>query len=46
MKKPVPKKKPATEEVDKLRKRDAMALAELIYDIYTEKKAKEQKDKL
>ncbi len=37
-----PKQKPHEEEsIEKLRKRDAMALAQLIYDIYQEKKRKE-----
>lgn len=38
-------KKLKSEEVDKLRKRDAYALAILIYDIYQDHKRKEKKTK-
>lgn len=42
-----PKQKPHEEEsIEKLRKRDAMALAQLIYDIYQDKKRKEKNDEL
>ncbi|HMS50633.1 MAG TPA: hypothetical protein PKA02_04355 [Candidatus Saccharibacteria bacterium] len=39
-----PKQKSHKLTREKLIKRDAMALAELIYDIYQEKKIKEKKD--
>ena len=39
-----PKQKPQELTREELMKRDAMALAELIYDIYQEKKQKERKD--
>lgn len=38
------KSEPTTEELETPRERDAMALAQLIYDIYIEKKASESKD--
>jgi len=37
-KKPTSKKELTTEQLEELRKQDAMALAQLIYDIYKEKK--------
>ena len=37
------KKKLATDQIEELRKRDAMALAQLIYDIYAEKKLADRK---
>ena len=42
----VPKSKPKSKKLtrEELIKRDAMALAQLIYDIYREKKLKEKKD--
>lgn len=36
--------KPHEPTVEELRERDALALAQLIYDIYQEKKIKEKKD--
>ena len=39
-----PKQKPHKLTREELIKRDALALAELIYDIYQEKKIKEKKD--
>lgn len=39
-----PKQKPHEPTGEELRKRDAIALAQLIYDIYKDKKRKEQKD--
>ena len=39
-----PKQKPHKPTRKELMKRDALALAELIYDIYQEKKIKEKKD--
>lgn len=41
-----PKQKPQELTREELIKRDAITLAELIYDIYQEKKRKEQKDAL
>ncbi len=41
-----PKQKPQELTQEELVERDAMALAELIYDIYQEKKRTEQKDAL
>jgi len=41
-----PKQKSQKPTREELIKRDAMALAELIYDVYKEKKRKEQKDAL
>lgn len=38
-----PKQKPQEPTREELIKRDAMALAQLIYDIYKEKKQKERK---
>lgn len=41
------KQKPHKEEsIDELRKRDALALAALIYDIYQDKKRKEQSNEV
>jgi SHS2 domain-containing protein len=40
------KQKPQELTREELIKRDALALAELIYDIYQEKKQKERKDAL
>jgi hypothetical protein len=40
---PKPKKR-TQEEFEQSRKQDAHALAQLIYDIYQEKKAKERQD--
>lgn len=42
----VSKKQKRKESVEELKKRDAMALAHLIYDIYQEKKRKEKNDDL
>lgn len=42
----VSEKQKRKELVEELRKRDAMALALLIYDIYQEKKRKEKNDDL
>lgn len=42
----VSKKQKQKESIEELRKRDAMALAQLIYDIYQEKKRKEKNDDL
>lgn len=42
----VSKKQKRKESVKELRKRDAMVLAHLIYDIYQEKKRKEKNDDL
>lgn len=39
-----PKQKTHKPTVEELRKRDAMALAQLIYDIHKDKKRKEHKD--
>lgn len=39
-----PKQKPHEPTIEELRERDALALAELIYDIYQEKKRKERSD--
>lgn len=41
-----PKQKPHEPTREKVIKRDALALAQLIYDIYHDKKRKEQKDAL
>lgn len=41
---PKPKRKSKKPTREELMKRDAMALAQLIYDIYQEKKLKEKKD--
>lgn len=41
-----PKQKPQELTREELIKRDALALAELIYDIYQEKKRKERRDAL
>ncbi len=38
----MPKKRLTTEQLEEQRRCDALALAQLIYDIYKEKKAKEQ----
>lgn len=42
----VSKKQKPKESVEELRKRDAMALAHLIYDIYKDKKRKEKNNDL
>jgi predicted DNA-binding ribbon-helix-helix protein len=39
-----PRQKPHEPTLEELRERDAMALAQLIYDIYQDKKLKEQTD--
>ncbi len=41
-----PKQKPHKPTRKKLMERDAMALAELIYDIYQDKKHKEKNDEI
>lgn len=41
-----PKQKPHEPTIEELRERDALALAKLIYDIYQEKKRKEQFNEL
>jgi len=41
-----PKQKPHTLTREELMKRDAMAFAELLFDIYMDKKRKEQSDEV
>ena len=41
-----PKQKPQELSREELMKRDALALAELLYDIYQEKKRKDKKDEI